>query len=67
MRITASDKFKKLNRYEMTKLTCFAALYLVNSLVLPQANTGCEFESTKYNMAFVYIVIISEFVLRVLF
>lgn len=51
----------------MTKLTCFAALCLVNSLALPQANTGCEFESTKYNMAFVYIVIISEFVLRVLF
>lgn len=67
IRMTASDKFKKLNRYEMTKLTCFAALCVVNSLALPEANTGCEFESTKYNMAFLYIVIITEFVLRVLF
>lgn len=51
----------------MTKLTCFAALCVVNSIALPEANTGCEFESTKYNMAFLYIVIITEFVLRVLF
>ena len=45
-------------------MTIFASACLICSFALPDANRGCAFESTKYNMAFFYIVIITETVVR---
>ena len=45
-------------------MTIFASACLICSFALPDANRGCAFESTKYNMAFFYIVIITETVAR---
>ena len=67
IRLTPLEKFKKANKYELLKLSVFAALCLICLFALPGVNKGCEFESTKFNMAFFYVCILTETVLRILF
>jgi len=66
-RSTPSERFKKQNKYELIKLSCFAAACLTSLFALPQVNKGCEFQSTEFNMAFFYICIVVETVMRILF
>ena len=49
------------------KLGCFAAAAMTCLFAFPTENPGCEFESTRFNMAFFYVCIITETVLRILF
>ena len=65
-RMTAIEHFKRQNRYELVKLSCFAAACLLCLFAIPQVNRGCQFESTKFNMAFFYTCILVETTIRLL-
>ena len=56
-----------MNKYELLKLSCFAAACLTCLFALPMVNKGCQFDSTLFNMFFFYICICTETVVRLLF
>ena len=64
--MTAIEHFKKQNKYELVKLSCFAAACLTCLFALPQINRGCQFQSTQFNMAFFYTCILVETTMRLL-
>ena len=41
--MSPTEKFKKQNKYELLKLSCFAAACLTCCFALPLVNKGCEF------------------------
>ena len=46
---------------------CLATCILINLFALPEVNKGCDFNSTKFNMLFFYMVVITETIMRILY
>ena len=66
-RLSSLEQFKKNNQYELMKLGCMATCILINLFALPQVNKGCDFTSTRFNMLFFYMVVLTETVMRILY
>jgi len=63
---SASARFVKQNRFELIKMGAFATLVLINLVALPDIKIGCKFESTTFNAVFLYLCLIPETVLRII-